>query len=65
MLKRKRDHEYAELASTKQLIYPKPFLKKIDGNGVSLMDERRVFARAIGYAAPYDLVDLQISRQSI
>lgn len=31
MDKRKRDHEYAEIALTKKLVYPKPYLPGLDG----------------------------------
>jgi hypothetical protein len=65
MDKRKRDHEYAEIARTKKLVYPKPYLPGFDGKGVSPMDKRRVFAVALGYASPYDMVDIMICRQSI
>jgi hypothetical protein len=65
MDKRKRDHEYAEVANTKSLVYPKPYIPGIDGKGASPMDKRRVFAKALGYAAPYDLVDIMIARQSL
>lgn len=65
MTKRKRDHEYAEIAQTKKLVYPKPYLPGIDGTGVSPMDKRRVFGIALGYANGYDLVDIMISRQAL
>jgi hypothetical protein len=63
--KRKRDHEYAEIALTKKLVYPKPYLPGLDGKGASPMDKRRVFGIALGYASPYDLVDIMICRQSL
>lgn len=65
MDKRKRDHEYAEIARTKKLVYPKSYLPGLDGKGVSPMDKRRVFGIALGYASPYDLVDIMICRQSL
>eukprot|EP00961_Rhodomonas_salina_P214826 2901396-Rhodomonas_salina.1 len=65
MDKRKRDHEYAEIARTKKLVYPKPYLPGLDGISASPMDKRRVFGLAQGYASPYDLVDIMISRQSL
>ncbi len=47
MDKRKRDYEYAEIANTKKLVYPKPYIPGIDGQGASPMDKRRVFAKVI------------------
>jgi hypothetical protein len=34
MDKRKRDHEYAEIARTKKLVYPKPYIPGLDGKGI-------------------------------
>eukprot|EP00961_Rhodomonas_salina_P169604 2285404-Rhodomonas_salina.1 len=38
MDKRKRDHEYAEIARTKKLVYPKPYLCGLDGKGALGLD---------------------------
>lgn len=65
LTKRKRDHEYAEIAHSKKLVYPKPYLPGLDGKGVSPMDKRRVFGIVLGYASPYDHVDIMICRQSL
>ncbi len=65
MAKRKRDHEYAEIARTKKVVYPKPYIPGLDGKGVSPLDKRRVFAVALGYSSAYDMVDIMICRQSL
>lgn len=54
-----------KVAQHKRLIFPKPYLPGHNGDGVSLLDKRRVFAVALAYAEPYDNVDLMICRQSL
>jgi hypothetical protein len=37
----------------------------LETTGVSPMDKSRVFGIALGYASPYDFVDLMLFRQSL
>lgn len=59
-----RNHQYAERALTKNLVYVKPYRPGITGEGATLLDFKRIFGKATGDAGPQELVDLKICKQS-
>lgn len=62
---RQRDHSYGERARSKQVTKVKSCRPGIDGNGATMMDWKRVFGIATGDAAPFEKVDIKVSRQSL
>ena len=60
-----RNHQYAERAKTKRVVYVKPYRPGVLGNGATLMDARRCFGKATGDAGKFEKVDIKICRQSL
>ena len=60
-----RSHPYGERALTKRIVYVKPLIPCILGDGSTLLDKRRVLGKAKGDAGPFEYVDLKICRQSM
>jgi len=54
-------HPYGERALTKRIVYIKPFIPGILGEGSTLPDKRRVLGKATLDAGPFEYVDLKIS----
>ena len=60
-----RNHQYAERALTKRIVYVKPCRPGILGTGCSITDLRRCFGKATVDAGPLELVDIKVCRQSL
>jgi len=59
-----RNHQYAERALTKCIVYVKPYRPGVTGEGATILDEKRIIGKATGDAGPQELVDIKICKQS-
>ena len=60
-----RSHPYGERALTKRVVFIKRFVPCIAGKGSTLLDKRRVFAKATSDAGPLEQADIKIGPQSL